>query len=216
MLQAALDAVIASGELTLSAAPALLVERARRDGHGDYASPLALTLAKLAGRQPRALAEALVARMPPSALVREVEVAGPGFINFHLAEQAFHALVAHVLIEDGNYGHSDKNKGVRVQVEFVSANPTGPLHVGHGRGAAHGAAVANLLAATGCEVQREYYVNDAGRQMAILGLSVWLRYLELLGEAVPFPVNGYRGDYVRDMAAGLRESHGDAFRTDER
>ncbi|MGD2083427.1 MAG: arginine--tRNA ligase, partial [Chromatiales bacterium] len=156
--------------------------------------------------------EAIVAALPASDRVARVEIAGPGFINFTLAQSAYRALVPEILREGPAFGRSRLGAGRRVQVEFVSANPTGPLHVGHGRGAAYGAVVADLLEAVGFEVHREYYVNDAGRQMDILASSVWLRYLELCGDEIPFPSNGYRGDYVWDIAATLHREHGDDYR----
>ncbi|MCL5668940.1 MAG: arginine--tRNA ligase, partial [Gammaproteobacteria bacterium] len=146
----------------------------------------------------------------------KVEIAGPGFINFFVSVAALQSVVSDILRAGGGYGRSVLGAGQKVQVEFVSANPNGPLHVGHGRGAAIGSTLANLLQAVGYEVQREYYVNDAGRQMDILALSVWLRYLEQCGERVTFPVNGYRGDYVRHIARALHEKHGAALRHDVR
>jgi arginyl-tRNA synthetase len=187
------------------------VERTRDRRHGDFASNVALGLAKAARRNPRQLAEQIMAALPASEQVARVEIAGPGFINFHMTPAAFQAVVAEVLAAGARYGRSALGAGRSVQVEFVSANPTGPLHVGHGRGAAYGATVADLLAATGFEVHREYYVNDAGRQMDILAASVWLRYLELCGERFAFPANGYKGDYVYDIAAGLHREAGDAY-----
>ena len=212
LLDLAVQRAVAAGELDLGEIPAASVERAKREGHGDFASPLAMTLARTARRKPRDIAELLTRHLPPSPMVARVEIAGPGFINFHLAPQAYQAVVASALAEGQRYGHGETGAGRKVQVEFVSANPTGPLHVGHGRGAAYGAAVANLLAAAGWQVQREYYVNDAGRQMAILSLSLWLRYLETLGETPGFPSNGYQGDYIRQMAVKLGQQHGDALR----
>ena len=210
-LAEALAALQADGTVPANAAPDIAVTRTRDPAHGDFATNLALQLAKPAGRKPREIAEALVAALPASDFIRETAIAGPGFVNFFVTEEAQSAVVRRVLEAGEAYGRGDVGAGTRVQVEFVSANPTGPLHVGHGRGAALGATIANLLEATGFEVQREYYVNDAGRQMDILGVSVWLRYLELAGEPVRFPTNGYRGGYVRDVAAALREAHGDAF-----
>lgn len=195
-----------------SAAQEITIERSRNPEHGHFASNLAMTLAKAARLKPRELAERLVAQLPESPQVSKVEIAGPGFINFFLAERAFQHVVKDVLKAGDDYGCVDLGEGKRVMVEFVSANPTGPLHVGHGRGAAYGASLANVLAAAGFEVQREYYVNDHGRQMNILAVSVWLRYLELCGEKIRFPDNGYRGDYVYDIARGLREKRGDALR----
>lgn len=179
--------------------------------HGDLACNIAMMLAKQAKMKPRDLADKIVAALPPSPEVTKVEIAGPGFINFFLDDAAQHQII-HTIFEQGaEYGKSRVGAGKKVQVEFVSANPTGPLHVGHGRGAAYGATVANLLEATGFDVTREYYVNDAGRQMNILGASVWLRYLEKCGEAITFPSNGYKGDYVYDIAQELKESHGTDF-----
>jgi arginyl-tRNA synthetase len=192
----------------------LHLERTRDPAHGDFATNAALVLAKIARCKPRELATRLVDALPASPLVARVEMAGPGFINFFLAEDAYLRLIPEILAAGPSYGRSDQGAGERVQVEFVSANPTGPLHVGHGRGAAYGAVVANLLEALGYEVHREYYVNDAGRQMDILATSVWLRYLELCGEELRFPANGYRGDYVWDIAAALHREHGDAYRQD--
>lgn len=212
LLQAALRSLREESLPTLPEAPAVPVERARDPRHGDYASNVALTLAKAAGRPPRELAEALVARLPASAAVAGAAVAGPGFINFRLTEGAMLQVVSDVLAAGARYGRSELGGGRAVQVEFVSANPTGPLHVGHGRGAAYGAVVADLLEAVGFRVHREYYVNDAGRQMDILAASVWLRYLELCGEELAFPANGYRGDYVWDIAATLHREHGEAYR----
>ncbi|MDG4584541.1 MAG: arginine--tRNA ligase, partial [Candidatus Competibacter sp.] len=187
------------------------LERTRDRAHGDFASTIALVLAKTARRAPRELAERIKAALPASTHVAKVEIAGPGFINFFLAPAAYRATVGEILERRDDFGRSALGGGKRVQVEFVSANPTGPLHVGHGRGAAFGATVANLLEAVGYRVHREYYVNDAGRQMNILAASIWLRYLEHCGEKFRFPSNGYRGDYVRDIAARLYAEHDGAY-----
>ncbi len=187
------------------------VERGRNKELGDFACNLALMLSKTARCKPRDLAEKLVQALPESDSISRIEIAGPGFINFFMAPAAFQQVILAVHEAGEAYGHSTVGQGRRVQVEFVSANPTGPLHVGHGRGAAYGATVADLLVAAGFKVHREYYVNDAGRQMNILATSVWLRYLELFDEAVTFPVNGYRGEYIRDIAMALKSSHGDTF-----
>ena len=192
--------------------PVIELERARQQEHGDFACNVALTLARAAKTKPRDLAAAIVAAIPASGLIAKIEVAGPGFINFFLTSSAYQNLVAQILEAGATYGRSKIGAGRRVQVEFVSANPTGPLHVGHGRGAAYGAAVADLLAAAGFAVHREYYVNDAGRQMDILATSVWLRYLELAGVGLTFPSNGYKGDYVYDIAATLHRENADAYR----
>lgn len=187
---------------------AIVVERTRDASHGDYACSLALKLARSARKPPRAIAEAIVAAMPASPLIARAEVAGAGFINLHLARDAQTAVLAQVLEQGEHFGESQVGRGSRVLLEFVSANPTGPLHVGHGRQAAYGATLANLLRAVGFEVWREYYVNDGGRQMDILTVSTWVRYLERLGEGVAFPVNGYRGEYVQSIAAQLEQRCG--------
>ncbi|MDX1381337.1 MAG: arginine--tRNA ligase, partial [Xanthomonadales bacterium] len=158
------------------------VERTRSLEHGDFASNLAMVLAKRAGKPPRELAEAIIERLPRSRQVDHAEVAGPGFINFFLNHCALTGVVRDVLRQGADYGRAPVNPDSRITVEFVSANPTGPLHVGHGRGAAYGASLAAVLTAAGHNVQREYYVNDNGLQMDILAVSVWLRYLELCGE----------------------------------
>jgi arginyl-tRNA synthetase len=212
LVSRALDRLATDEVLDAAAVRPALVERARDAAHGDYATNAAMVNSKAAGMRPRDLAERLVAVMPPSDSVAGVEIAGPGFINFRLTDAAYRGLIPEILDQGHAFGRSRIGAGKRVQVEFVSANPTGPLHVGHGRGAAYGAVVADLLEAIGYEVHREYYVNDAGRQMDILATSVWLRYLELCGEALDFPSNGYRGDYVWDIAATLHRDHGDAYR----
>ena len=212
LLATALRRLADTGTLPPDALPDPQLERTRDPGHGDFSTNAAMVLARLARTRPRDLAERLVAALPASELLARAEVAGPGFVNFHLAPGAYLALIPQILAEGPAHGRGTIGTGRRVQVEFVSANPTGPLHVGHGRGAAYGAAVADLLAAVGFEVHREYYVNDAGRQMDILAASVWLRYLELCGEELDFPSNGYKGDYVWDIAASLHREHGDAYR----
>jgi len=212
LLDQALKTLRARGDLADDARFQPVVERTRDRQHGDFTTNAAMTLARAAHCKPRELAEKLVAALPPSPLIARVEIAGPGFVNIHLSETAWHSVVADILRAAELYGRSDLGQGKPVQVEFVSANPTGPLHVGHGRGAAYGATVADLLQAVGYQVHREYYVNDAGRQMDILAASVFLRYLELSGEEMPFPSNGYQGDYVWDIAASLHRAHGDRFR----
>jgi arginyl-tRNA synthetase len=188
---------------------AIQIDRTRDKSHGDYACNIAMQLAKAARQKPRDIAEQLLARLPQDNSVDKVEIAGPGFINFYLASDTVYSVVPTIIEQAERFGHSTIGAGKKVQVEFVSANPTGPLHVGHGRGAAYGAAVADLLSACGFNVHREYYVNDAGRQMDILAASVWLRYLELCGEELPFPVNGYKGDYVWDVAASIHRNEGE-------
>ena len=191
------------------AATEIILERPKQASHGDFASNLAMQLARALKANPRQIAEQLLRELPPSAHIVKTDIAGAGFINFTLTPAARNAVVAAVLAAGPNFGRGTAGK--KLQVEFVSANPTGPLHVGHGRGAAYGASLASLLAFAGNAVTREYYVNDAGRQMDILAVSTWLRYLELFGEAVPFPPNGYKGDYVRDMAEQIKLAHGERY-----
>ena len=211
LLAAALQELKERNAWTIDLPSAVQVDRARSAEHGDFASNIALTLAKSLRCKPRELAEQIVAALSPSPFLKKVEVAGPGFINFHLAASAYCEVVNTILDQGAHFGHTNTHRGKRVQVEFVSANPTGPLHVGHGRGAAFGATLANLLAATGYGVQREYYVNDAGRQMDILALSVWLRYLQALGHELTFPESGYQGRYVFDIASALKDQSGTRF-----
>jgi len=188
----------------------LHIERPKQAGHGDFASNLAMQLARPLRRNPRELATLLLNELPASPLVDRAEIAGPGFINFTLSREAKTAVVRDVLSLGADFGRG-MHKGVSVQVEFVSANPTGPLHVGHGRGAAYGGSLSSVLAFAGYDVTREYYINDAGRQMDILALSTWLRYLAFFGIVVPFPPNAYQGDYVVDMARELHDAHQDRF-----
>lgn len=189
-------------------AAAIVLERPKQESHGDFACNLAMQLAKNLKRNPRELAQLLVSELPKSEWVEKVDIAGAGFINFTLKAAAKTAVVKAVLAQGEAFGRATVGGQQKVQVEFVSANPTGPLHVGHGRGAAYGASLSSLLAYAGWDVTREYYVNDAGRQMDILGVSTWLRYLDLHGVTVPFPPNGYQGDYVRDMAKQIQAAHG--------
>jgi len=203
LLKSAIDTLKAQGELATDLEVDIKVERTRDTNHGDFATNLAMTLAKAAKINPRLLAEKIIGAMPNEPSVVKTEIAGPGFINFFIDPRAQFRIVQQILDEGREFGLSEVGAGQSVLVEYVSANPTGPLHVGHGRGAAYGSAVSNLLTAVGFKVHREYYVNDAGRQMDILAASVWLRYLEECGEVLAFPCNGYRGEYVRDIAADL-------------
>ena len=212
LVSAAIDRLKQEGVLAPELEVEAMIERTRDRAHGDFACNNALALAKVAKQNPRVLGEKIMAALPASEMVEKVELAGPGFINFFLAPSAFHAVVGEALRQAERFGRSDLGGGRPLQVEFVSANPTGPLHVGHGRGAAYGATVANLLEAVGYNVHREYYVNDAGRQMDILAASVWLRYLEKCGETFDFPSNGYKGAYVYDIAEAALKIHGQALR----
>jgi arginyl-tRNA synthetase len=190
------------------------LERTRDSKHGEFTSNIALRVAKKLSRPPREFAAEVVAALPKSPLIERVEVAGPGFINFTLAAGAYEQELRTILAAGDEYGRSESGSRQRILLEYVSANPTGPLHVGHGRLAAYGASLANLLRATDHEVHEEYYVNDAGRQMDILTVSVWLRYAELLGEQLPFPENAYQGEYVTEIAQALHESQGDSLAAD--
>ncbi|NNJ91719.1 MAG: arginine--tRNA ligase, partial [Gammaproteobacteria bacterium] len=212
LMQSALDALHQQGIFSEAVDKQPMIERARDASHGDFASNAAMMFSKKAAMKPRDLAEKIIENIADTAWLDEVSIAGPGFINFRLSANAYHSLIPEILQQSHQFGRSQLGNGKKVQVEFVSANPTGPLHVGHGRGAAYGAVVADLLEAVGFEVHREYYVNDAGRQMDILATSVWLRYLELADEELIFPANGYRGDYVWDIAATLHREHGNDYR----
>ena len=187
-------------------------ERTRQKEHGDFATNIAMTLAKAARKNPRELAELIVDALPNDPLVSKAEIAGPGFINLFLAQGSRYEVLKHIFKQREHFGIAEENSKDKVLVEFVSANPTGPLHVGHGRGAAYGDALARVLTAAGHSVESEYYVNDAGRQMDILAVSVWVRYLQALGEAVELPDNAYKGVYVTKMGQDLAHSESEKFR----
>ncbi|MDD2724909.1 MAG: arginine--tRNA ligase [Methylovulum sp.] len=212
LLRQAVNTLKTEGVLEQDMAAQIVVERARDAQHGDFASNLAMMLAKPAKANPRQLAEKIIAALPEDAAITKVELAGPGFINFFVNPDTQYQIIRQIHEQGASFGLSQVGAGKKVQVEFVSANPTGPLHVGHGRGAAYGSVLADLLAAVGFEVHREYYVNDAGRQMDILATSIWLRYLEECGEVLPFPSNAYRGDYVRDIARDIHQNAGNDYR----
>ena len=187
------------------------VERTRDAGNGDFATNLAMRLAKLARKPPRELAQAIVDALEKHPAIARVEIAGAGFINFFLAAQAQADVVRRIHEGGAAFGRNGSGAGRKVLVEFVSSNPTGPLHVGHGRHGALGASVSNILEANGYAVHREYYINDAGRQMEILAASIWLRYLEACGEKFRFPSNGYKGEYIREIAANLLQQVGETL-----
>lgn len=211
LIGVAIDTLKQQGVLPTDLTARVMVENTKDKSHGDFATNIALMLAKQARCAPRDLAQKLVEALPKSDHVTQVEIAGPGFINFFASAETISAVVGEILAQKARYGLSDIGAQQRVQVEFVSANPTGPLHVGHGRGAAYGATISDLLAAVGFNVHREYYVNDAGRQMDILATSVWLRYLELSGERLEFPSNGYKGEYIREIARKVQDQFGRAL-----
>lgn len=212
LVEAALTQLRDAGTLELETVPSVMIERTRDLSHGDFATNVAMVLAKQAKRNPRELAQLVVDALPASDQVVKCEIAGPGFINFFVSDAAYGAVIEQLYAQGERYGESQVGVGQKVLMEYVSANPTGPLHVGHGRGAAYGAATANLLKAAGYDLHREYYVNDAGRQMDILAASVWLRYLDLCGETVTFPSSGYQGDYIWDIAATLHREQQGTFR----
>lgn len=181
--------------------------------HGDYASNVAFGLTRILKKSPREIASQIVDRLNDSDhMLEKVEIAGPGFINFFISANAWHGIIRDILDNPIEYGRQNIGRGKKVQVEFVSANPTGPLHIGHGRGAAIGDALSNILEAYGYRVQREYYINDAGNQMDTLGRSLYYRYQQELGENIEFPDNHYRGEYMRDLAKDLIREEGERFR----
>jgi arginyl-tRNA synthetase len=216
-LRAHLSGLIAQALQALDARGAdvnIILEKPKQALHGDYACNIALQLARGLRAKPRDIAARLVEALPRSPYVERAEVAGPGFINVFLTQDFKQESARRVLQAGTGYGRSALGQGKKIQVEFVSANPTGPLHVGHGRGAAFGASLANVLSAAGFVVSREYYINDAGRQMDILALSTWLRYLQETGAELAFPSNAYQGAYVRDMARALHARHGTRYARD--
>ena len=211
VIRAALADAAARLEVSLSPS-AVELERPRDPAHGDVATNLALALAKSLKQKPRAVAERLVATLQlPQGLVRKIEIAGPGFINFFLAEAQLASVLEAVLAAGERYGRGDGGRGTRVNVEFVSANPTGPLHVGHGRGAALGDGIASLLEWTGHAVTREFYVNDAGAQIDKLARSLWARVQQAVGRAAEIPEGGYHGDYLIELAAAILAREGRRF-----
>ena len=187
------------------------ITRTKDLSHGDFASNIALTAANPQKPTHVSLPKKSVNALPDNKDIRQVEIAGPGFINVFLNSDAKFAVLDDIFTLQDRFGLSEQFDGQKIQVEFVSANPTSSLHVGHGRGAAFGMSVANLLEAIGYDVTREYYVNDAGRQMDILATSTYLRYLENNGEQVTFPVNGYQGEYVSDISETLKTQHSDGY-----
>ncbi len=211
LLTDALNNLKTQGIIALDISPEIQITRTKDKAHGDFACNLALMLAKPAKKNPRELAQLLIECFSDDKALDKVEIAGPGFINFFVCQNNTLSVIDTINSQGATYGLSKVGAGRKIQIEFVSANPTGPLHVGHGRGAAYGATVATLLSAMGFDVQREYYVNDAGRQMDILGTSVWLRYLEHCGETISFPSNAYKGEYVKDIAQQLFTQHDKAL-----
>ena len=187
------------------------IDHTKDNSHGDYATNIALMLSKQAKMSPVELAKIIIDQFEQKNFIKKIEIAGPGFINFFISQESSSSIVNEILVQAASYGCSDIGQGKKVLLEYVSANPTGPLHVGHGRGAAYGATVSNLLRNAGFIVDNEYYVNDAGRQMDILTVSIYLRYLTICGEDLRFPDNGYQGQYINDIAQGIYETSGQKF-----
>ena len=191
--------------------PNVRLDHTKDNSHGDYATNIALMLSKQAKMKPVDLAKIIVDQLEESSFINKIEIAGPGFINFFISDESSSSVVSEIIYQGALYGSSEIGQGKKVLLEYVSANPTGPLHVGHGRGAAYGATISNLLRAVGFKVDNEYYVNDAGRQMDILAVSIYLRYLSLCGENLRFPDNGYQGQYIKDIAQVIYDSSGEEF-----
>ena len=188
------------------------LDHTKDKSHGDYATNIALMLSKQAKTSPLELAQIIVNQIEEANFIKKTEIAGPGFINFFLSDESSTSIVNEIIELGEMYGQSEIGKGQSILLEYVSANPTGPLHVGHGRGAAYGATVSNLLRNIGFKIDNEYYVNDAGRQMDILTVSIFLRYLALCGETVRFPDNGYQGQYINDIAVDIFDKSGESFK----
>jgi len=211
LITAGLQAAQDDGSLPDFEAPEIVVERSRQPEHGDYASPICLGLPRQARMAPRDIAERIVEHLPLTSFVGQVEIAGPGYINITLDTSWLACQVEAILDAGQDFGRLEIGRGQRVQVEFVSANPTGPLHVGSVRNAVIGDALANVLAAAGFEVEREYYINDAGSQVRHFGESVYARYAQALGRDEPFPEDGYHGRYVVEMAQQIAQQYGDQY-----
>jgi len=213
-IEMAVDDAIASGELDLESIPEIMLEVPREEEHGDYATNLAMILAGQAKMAPRDIAQIIVEHLKEAELINRVEVAGPGFINFHLNNDWLYQTIELALNEGTGYGKSDFGQSKKVQIEFVSANPTGPLHVGHSRGAIVGDVLGNIMEEVGFDITKEYYINDAGNQMDLLGESVALRYQQLTGAEVEFPENAYHGEYIREIAKDIFEEYGEDYLED--
>ena len=211
LIHDALSTACQAGELALEEIPEPRLERPRDPSHGDWSTNVALQLAKVAGMQPRAIADIVAARMSGHPDIDAIEVAGPGFINIRLSAAALQRVLRDARESGAGFGRLSLGAGQKVQVEFVSANPVGPMHVGHGRWAALGDSIARVLEHAGYEVEREFYINDAGVQMATFGASVSARYMELCGREAEFPENGYRGAYITEIAREILEAEGESW-----
>lgn len=212
IIKCALEKAKGAGDLELAKFPDVVVEKPKDEKMGDFSTNVAMTLARGERKQPRDIAEIIRRHFDDGVEgLDSVEVAGPGFLNIKMSPSFFLSRLADAVNQGKDFGASDFGKGTRILIEFVSANPTGPLHIGHGRGAAVGDALARILKKAGYDLTAEYYVNDAGNQMNILGRSAWLRYLELLGKSSEFPEDHYRGEYIRDIAQIAVNQHGSKF-----
>ena len=211
VLYQALKAAVEAGELPLNEIPQPSLERPREEGHGDWACTIAMRLAKAAHMNPRAIAQAIVDHLPENNLVESFEIAGPGFINLTLTNASFQAVVSEARQQGSDFGKSELSEPCKVNLEYVSANPTGPMHVGHGRWAALGDAIARVMRHAGYSVDEEFYINDQGNQMNVFGNSVVVRYLQLLGQDVEMPEACYGGAYIKDIAQAIIDADGDKW-----
>ena len=207
-IKIALISAIKQGNIPNINIPKVQVERTKDKVYGDFSSNIAMILAKQANINSLKLASIIVRAIPKINIIDKIDIAGQGFINFTLSVNSYLQIVKYILATGELFGKSNVGNGKRIQVEFVSANPTGPLHVGHGRSAVYGSIISNLLETIGFKVHREYYINDAGRQVDILAISVWLRYLDSCGENISFPSGAYRGGYIIDIANILHVNYG--------
>src|SRR6056297_4053035 len=216
MIKSAAEAAYKSGALNSDEFAPVEIEEPKAGAHGDLASNFAMLNAAGQKMAPRKIAESVVSHISdPEGIIEKTEIAGPGFINFFISKTAWHPVLHDIHAQNGHYGACDIGKGQKVQVEFVSANPTGPLHVGHGRGAVVGDTVAAILSFCGYDMFREYYINDSGKQIQTLGRSVYLRCLEAFGQAVDFPEECYQGDYIKDIAAAVSAENSEWIRRAE-
>jgi arginyl-tRNA synthetase len=212
LIYKALKQAYQKGDLPSLKFPEVELEEPKARMHGDFSTNIAMIMASSQKMAPRKIAESIINHMDDSgSIILKVDIAGPGFINFYLKQSAWYPVLRRVYEQGERYGSSNIGKGEKIQVEFVSSNPTGPLHVGHGRGAAVGDSVGNILSFCGYDVQKEYYINDSGRQINTLGRSVYLRYRELFGEKFEFPDTCYQGDYIRDIAIKIKDADGNKF-----
>ena len=208
IIKSAVDGARSEGVITSEKLPEIVLDKPKKEEFGDFSTNIAMLLAPVEKKAPRDIAKAIADRISASPDIEKCEVAGPGFINIFLKKSFWLGILEDIIKSGAGYGRSEVGRGRRVQVEFVSANPTGPLHIGHGRGAAVGDALSNILKAAGYEVSKEYYINDAGRQVLTLGESVRLRIEEIKGRTIEFPQDFYKGEYVKEIAAEYLEKYG--------